>query len=237
MHAELLRGFFLASGTNLLVRKECAVAVGGFDTNLEAAHDWNFCLRIAARWPFALVPRYQILYRISETAMSANAVRAEQNCLTLCERAFDRNPDIPTRDRAESLSNVKQYAAFLYLSRTTGLDFRKEAGRKLAESIRFHPRTLFSRKTWHLLSTWLLLGVLPPRLRRPAVMMLLRTYGRWSMLWRRELRELQQGPDLGGLVDQALALSSRRRAWRPWQLRLSWRRNGRTCGTRFRAEA
>jgi glycosyltransferase involved in cell wall biosynthesis len=188
---DLLRNCnFVASGSNILVRRNCAVAVGGFDATLEAAHDWDFCLRIAARWPFALVPRYQILYRISEAAMSANAVRAEQNCLVLCERAFARTPGLSYRTRAETLSNVKQYAAFLYLSRTTGLNFCHAAGRKLAESIRLCPRALLTRKTWHLLLTWLVLALLPSQLRRRVVMTLLRAYGRWSCFRRHDVREL-----------------------------------------------
>jgi glycosyltransferase involved in cell wall biosynthesis len=191
VYMDLLRNCnFLASGSNILVRRNCVIAVGGFDTSLEAAHDWDFGLRIAARWPFAVVPRYQILYRISEHAMSANAARAERNCLLLCEKAFGTLPAVRTRNRAESLASVKQYVAFLYLSRTTGLDFRKQAGRKLAESIWLYPRILLTLKTWHLLMTSLLLAVLPLRKRRRVVMMLLRTYGRWLCLWRRELREL-----------------------------------------------
>ena len=59
VYAELLRHCFVASGSNILVRKSCALAVGGFDTSLPAAQDWEFCLRVAARWQFAVVPRYQ----------------------------------------------------------------------------------------------------------------------------------------------------------------------------------
>lgn len=193
VYVDLLRNCnFVASGSNILVRRSCAVAVGGFDATLEAAHDWDFCLRIAARWPFAVVPRYQILYRISEGAMSANAVRAERNCLLLCERAFSGTPGVPFQTHSEGLSNVKQYVAFLYLSRTTSLNFWKEAGRKLAESIRLYPRTLLTHKTWHLLLTWSVLALLPSRMRRRAVMMLLRTYGRWMWLWRRDVRQLAE---------------------------------------------
>lgn len=190
VYAELLRGFFVASGSNILVRQRCVDAVGRFDTTLEAAQDWDFCLRVAARWPFVVVPRYQILYRIWEGAMSANAQRCEQACLTICDRAFSRVSSAPARQRSESLSNVKQYVAFLYLTRTAGRDFRKEAGRRLAECIRLSPRTLLTRKTLHLLLTWSLLQCLPARMWRPAVTALLRCYGRWSMLRRREVREL-----------------------------------------------
>jgi glycosyltransferase involved in cell wall biosynthesis len=193
VYADLLRNCnFVASGSNILVRRSCAIAVEGFDATLEAAHDWDFCLRIAAGWSFALVPRYQVLYRISETAMSANAVRAEANCRDLCERAFRRASDLPGRLRAETLSNVKQYAAFLYLSRTTDANFSREAGRKLGDSIRLYPRTLLTRKTWHLLLTWSVLRLCPLRSRRRVVMRLLRAYGRWSELWRHDVRELRR---------------------------------------------
>ena len=96
VYAELLRHCFVASGSNILVRKSCALAVGGFDTALPAAQDWDFYLQIAARWQFAVVPRYQILYRIWERAMSADAQRSEEAMLRICDRAFEaRLPTAP----------------------------------------------------------------------------------------------------------------------------------------------
>ena len=59
VYAELLRHCFVANGSNILVRTSCALAVGGFDTALPRAADWDFCLRVAASWRFAVVPRYQ----------------------------------------------------------------------------------------------------------------------------------------------------------------------------------
>jgi glycosyltransferase involved in cell wall biosynthesis len=188
--ADLLRENFIASGSNILVRRACAVAVGCFDTTLHAAHDWNFCLQVAARWPFALVPRYQILYRISEDAMSANAERAEQERLVITDRAFSAPARRRLPRREQSHATVKQYAVFLYLTRAGGLDFPARARRKLVESIRLHPRTLLTRKTWCLLLAWLPLPWLPTRLRRPAVMLLLRSYGRCSAIWRPAVRAL-----------------------------------------------
>jgi glycosyltransferase involved in cell wall biosynthesis len=181
VYAELLRHCFVASGSNMLVRKSCALAVGGFDTAVPAAGDWQFCLRVAARWRFAVVPRYQILYRISERAMSANAQRSEEAMLRICDQAFEAHPRLLPK-RGECLSNVKQYIAFLYLTRASGREVWKKSGQKLAECICLHPRTLLTRKTWHLLFTWSLLQLLPVRKRRLAVITLLRIYGRWSML-------------------------------------------------------
>jgi glycosyltransferase involved in cell wall biosynthesis len=199
VYAELRRGFFVASGSNILVRKRCVEAAGNFDAALPAAHDWDFCLRIAARWPIAVVPRYQILYRIWEGAMSANAERCEQACLTICDRAFSRTPNGPTRQRNESLSNVKQYVAFLYLTRTAG-DVRKIAGQKLAECVRLYPRTLLTRKTLHLLFTWFVVQFLPTRSWRSGVTMLLRCYGRWLRIRRPEVQEVLQAREAVALV-------------------------------------
>ena len=73
VYAELLKHCFVANGSNILVRTSCALDVGGFNTALPRAGDWDFCLRVASRWPFAVVPCYQIFYRISERAMTADA--------------------------------------------------------------------------------------------------------------------------------------------------------------------
>ena len=198
VYAELLRHCFVASGSNILVRKSCALAVGGFDTSLPAAQDWEFCLRVAARWRFAVVPRYQILYRISESAMSANAQRCEEACLRICDRGFEARPRLLPK-RGESLANVKQYVGFLYLTRSSGLEAWKKTGQKLAESIRLHPRTLLTLQTWRLLFAWSLLQLLPVRRRRPAMITLLRIYGRWSMLRRPEVRRLVEDLERSGL--------------------------------------
>ncbi len=193
VYADLLRHCnFVASGSNLLVRRCCAVSVGGFDVRFTAAHDWDFCLRIAARWRFALVPRYQVLYRVSEGAMSANAEQAERNCVRLCERALAASSTGAAPSLAESLAAVDQYIAFLYLSRATGIDFRRAAGRKLVESIHRFPPILLKGSTWFLMLNWLVLGALPRSRRRSAVLALLRAYGRVSRLWWPEARRVAE---------------------------------------------
>ena len=130
--------------------------------------------------------------------MSANAQRSEEAMLRICNRSFEaRPPSLP--ERGESLANVKQYIAFLYLTRASGPEAWKKAGQKLAECIRLHPRTLLTRKTWHLLFAWSLLQLLPVRRRRPAVITLLRIYGRWSMLRRPEVGRLVEDLERSGL--------------------------------------
>lgn len=190
VYSDLLKNCFVASGSNILMRRSCVDLVGGFDPTVEAAQDWDLCLRVAARGEFVVVPRYQILYRIWDGAMSGNASRAERACTGLCQKGFGRIPGITVDTQRQSLSNVQQYVAFLYLTRTPGRDVRKQAGRKLRECIRLYPRTLLTRKTRNLLLTWTVLHFLPFPMWRPTVMGLLRWYGRWMMLTDREVRAL-----------------------------------------------
>jgi hypothetical protein len=211
VYAELLRHCFVANGSNILVRTTCARAVGGFDTALPRAADWDFYLRIAARWRFAVVPRYQILYRISDRAMSADAPASEEAMLRICDRVFEARPQLlPMRD--ESLANVKQQIAFLYLSRAPGLEAWKKAGQKLVECIRLYPRTILTWKTWRLIFAWSLLQLLPVRRRRPTQTTFLRLYGRWSMLWRPEVRRLVEDLEISGLAKGRVAVRRRCRS-------------------------
>jgi hypothetical protein len=117
--------------------------------------------------------------------------------LRICDQAFEAHLR-PLPKRGECLANVKQYIAFLYLTRASGREVWKKAGQKLAECICPYPRILLTRKTWYLLFVWSLLQLLPVRRRRPAVFNLLRIYGRWSML-RPEVRRLVDDLNTSGL--------------------------------------
>ncbi len=181
VYAALLMSCFIARGSNVLLRRACVDSVGRFDAGLRAAEDWEYWIRAAARWPFALVPRYQVLYRLSPGGLSSQVAMVEHENAVVWERAFRDAPPALRRRRNESLANVKQYVAFLYLTRAPGWDYRRRAGDRLWESVRLHPPALLSRKTWNLLLTWLLLHLVPVELGPGVVRGLLRLHGRWTM--------------------------------------------------------
>ena len=71
VYTPMLLGFFLGSGSNALLRRAVIETVGEFDPGLQGVEDWEYFLRAAARWPFAVVPSYQILYRQSPHSLSS----------------------------------------------------------------------------------------------------------------------------------------------------------------------
>jgi glycosyltransferase involved in cell wall biosynthesis len=179
--AHLLKSCFIASGSNVLIRRRCVESVGSFDVGLKAAEDWDYWLRAAERWPFVVVPRYHVFYRLSVYAMSSDIETIEAASRTVLERALARAPAQAKHLRAECVANLRQYLAFLCLARATRPDSRAAAGARLWDSIRLCPRLLFRCKTHCLLWVWLFIHLLPRSLSFRAVRGVLRFYG-WLMM-------------------------------------------------------
>jgi len=62
---ELVVNNFIGSGSNVLIRRECVESVGRFDSRFSHGEDWDYLLRASVRWPFVVVPAYQVLYRLA----------------------------------------------------------------------------------------------------------------------------------------------------------------------------
>jgi glycosyltransferase involved in cell wall biosynthesis len=101
-YSKLLLSNFLENGSNPLIRKEAFTTVGNFDESLRAAEDWDMWLRLADRYEFVVVPKVQILYRVSATSMSSNFKKQETESLKVIERAF-------SHPKAASLQHWKKY--------------------------------------------------------------------------------------------------------------------------------
>ena len=89
---DLLKFFFIGSGSNALIYRHVFDEVGGFDETLTSAEDLDMFLRIAARYHFSVVPKHQILYRISDDSMSRNIIRQERESLKVIENVYSREP-------------------------------------------------------------------------------------------------------------------------------------------------
>lgn len=112
VYSKFLLDDFIGSGSNVMIRRQAYIEVGGFDESLTNAQDTDMWLRLSARYNFALVPEAQILYRIRNDSMSSNVVGLEKSNLTIIERAFAHH-------KAENLQHLKRYSIanlYKYLS-------------------------------------------------------------------------------------------------------------------------
>ncbi len=163
VYAQLLIRNFLANGSNPLISKQAIDSVKEFDPNLKAFEDWDFYLRLAARWPFVLVPKLQIIYRQSSKGLSSNIELMDKYCFIVLETAFQSAPLEFQKLKNQSLATWYHYLTGICLARVTNADEVKQAGHKLQMAIRLYPRTLLNRITQRYLLIWLLTQVLSPK--------------------------------------------------------------------------
>jgi glycosyltransferase involved in cell wall biosynthesis len=160
---QMLLSFFVASGSNVLLRRAVIETVGGFDPSVSAAEDWEYLLRVAARWPFVLVRRYQIFYRQSAASMASNVETMREQALLVLGRALDAAPSDLQRLRPRSLGNVHRYVARLALTRQPNRNGVEQARRSLAAAIRLDPWLLLSPLTLRLCVRWILARLISPQ--------------------------------------------------------------------------
>ncbi len=156
VYAELLVNNFLASGSNPLIRRQAIESVGEFDTTLKSCEDWDYWLRLAARWPFVVVPKHQILYRQSSKAMSSKVEVMEKANIIMIEKAYRAAPLELQALKNQSLAWIYRYCAekLLQYSSNNIIDVNR-AGQKLWRAIRLNPKILLEKYTQNLIK-WLI---------------------------------------------------------------------------------
>ncbi|MEW5860942.1 MAG: glycosyltransferase [Cyanobacteriota bacterium] len=164
VYANLLLGNFIDSGSNVLIRRQAIESVGEFDPTLASCEDWDYWLRLAARWPFVVVPKPQILYRQSSGAMSSKIEVMKKYHLIVVERAFQAAPPELQYLKNRSLANIYQFLAHLCLTRIPGAGGAKQAADNLKSAIRLHPEILFGKTAQVLLIKLLLIRLFSPRI-------------------------------------------------------------------------
>lgn len=76
---------------SVMVRRSC-FDVGVFDRNLRSVEDWDMWIRIASRYPFAVIKEPLAYYRQLPSSMSKNCQVMEQAFRTVIEKAFHSAP-------------------------------------------------------------------------------------------------------------------------------------------------
>ncbi len=161
VHADLLVWNFLAHGSNPLIRKDAINSVGEFNPAVSGAADWDYWLRVAEKWEFTVVRKPQIFYRLSSTSMSSKVEFMERCQLDVLEQAFERATDDLKSLKKQSMANVYQYSAQLYISRSSNTEGLQKAFSKLYNAARLYPLILFQRKAQKLILKLLLLSIFP----------------------------------------------------------------------------
>ena len=175
VYSELLVNDFLENGSNPLIRREALIKVGGFDESLCGPEDWELFIRLAAGYPFVVVPRSQILYRLSTNSISFNLPRQEAQCLQVIERAFSQAPESLQYLKPRSLANLYQYLLFRGLATPLGRQTALAAARCLWYSVKYEPSVL--RRRAHLLlivSLKIMAAILLPSQQAQALLKLLK---------------------------------------------------------------
>jgi GT2 family glycosyltransferase len=120
VYPHLLLTNILENGSNPLIRREAIDQVGGFDESLPPAEDWDFYLRLAAVYPFVVVPRPQILYRVYANSSSSNVFHLEAVSVKVIDKAFHRTPASLQYLKSHSLANLYKYLTFKSLEHSSG---------------------------------------------------------------------------------------------------------------------
>ncbi len=151
VYAELLVKNFIASGSNVLIRRQAVESVGEFDPKCEGTADWDYWLRLAAGWPFIAIPKLQVFYRRSSSSMSSKVEKMKKEALVVLEKAYQVAPQSFQHLKKKSLAWIYQYCTDLYLRHSTDIKGIQQGGWHLYMAIRLQPKTLLEEHNRNLI--------------------------------------------------------------------------------------
>ena len=169
VYSQLLLYNFIANGSNILAKKEAIASVGGFDPMPISNEDWDYYIRLAAKWSFVLVPEYQIIYRQTTNSLSSQINRLEQGGLIAIDKAYKAAPEKLQYLKNKSLCNLYIYCSELYLesySNSQTANNQKslaEAYRTLKMAVKHHPKSLIKKSRLMQIIKLLSASVLNPK--------------------------------------------------------------------------
>jgi glycosyltransferase involved in cell wall biosynthesis len=123
-------------GSSIVVPKRVAEEIGGFDPRLPPSEDWDFCYRVASRYPVGYVAEVLVRYRLHGSGIHLNIARMERAMLLAFEKAF-ADPALQPLRRS-SYGRLHRILAGCYF------ESRQPGGfaRNVIESLRYDLRNL-----------------------------------------------------------------------------------------------
>jgi glycosyltransferase involved in cell wall biosynthesis len=91
--------YFVGNGSSILVTKAAIAEVGGFDPSLRArraqgCEDYQFCLRVAERHRFAVVPEHLTGYRQTSANMSNDLLQMRRSWALVADEIRRKHPHL-----------------------------------------------------------------------------------------------------------------------------------------------
>lgn len=119
IYARHLTFKYIGNGSALLVRRDVALEIGGFDSSYAAAgiggcEDLDFELRLAARYWIEVVPERLVGYREYPGNMSSNYVQMGQGALEVIKRSLAANPQLSRYAARSAVAFTQKYAFWRY---------------------------------------------------------------------------------------------------------------------------
>ncbi|HEY9826110.1 MAG TPA: glycosyltransferase family 2 protein [Stenomitos sp.] len=142
VYEKILLSNFIASGSNILVRRKCVDLVGLYDTEAIPSEDWDYCIRLAQLSSFVVVPKYQVLYRKSSNSSSSNVSAMEKSTLRVISKSFDSQGAKYNFLKREAKSNAFIFLSRLQLEYDSSLKSPYFSALKLIKAIYYFPLTL-----------------------------------------------------------------------------------------------
>jgi len=115
IYARHLNLKYIGNGSALLVRRDAALEIGGFDSSYAAVgiggcEDLDFELKLAARYFIEVVPERLVGYRKHPGSMSSNHLRMGKSALEVVRRSVAANPNLPRYAIGSAIDATRKYA-------------------------------------------------------------------------------------------------------------------------------
>ncbi|QDL09642.1 glycosyltransferase family 2 protein [Brasilonema octagenarum UFV-E1] len=134
--------------SSVMVRRGCFDTVGGFDPNLRNIDDWDMWIRIAARYPFAVIKEPLMHYRMHLNNMTKNWQVVEEAFEMIIEKAFRSAPPELLYLKSRSYGHANMFLAWKAVQ--SGNRNYKKAIHFQEQAIAHFPLLRFSREYFRL---------------------------------------------------------------------------------------
>jgi glycosyltransferase involved in cell wall biosynthesis len=106
----------VGNGSSLLVRRDAALAVGGFESRYEPCEDFEFQLKLLQRYKMELVREYEVGYRIHSSQASQDELRMRVSRVAVIE-GIAESTNLPESKRKRLLAQSHLMISQAFISR------------------------------------------------------------------------------------------------------------------------